>query len=564
MNNAITRGAHYIGLHHLALRVDRATSADTMSPFHAGERDVQERVGVREVIEPWARQVVRPFLPQQHRDFYRQLPFVVVAARDAEQRPWVTLLAGAPGFIGSPDAGTLNVTARPLEGDALEGALRVGADVGMLGIELDTRRRNRVNGTISEIDSRGMRFEVGQAFGNCPQYITEREWRAVDVDPLHTTTSAHDRLDSAMQDWIRTADTFFIASGYRGDGVSDTYGMDASHRGGPAGFVRVVDDRRLVFPDYAGNNHFNTIGNLVMDSRVGILFVDFESGGLLQISGTASIDWDSAEVGEYPGAKRLVNIHIDAVVRLDGVLPIRWGEPQGSIRSLRLVEKRKESADVTSFLFTPRDDGELPEFQAGQHLPIEIAIDGVTHDRTYSLSNGPGQGYYRISVKREPLGTVSRYLHDSLETGAIVSSRKPQGDFVVADNHRPVALISGGIGVTPMISMLHSLAGTDRAVYFIHGARDGAHHPLRDEVRQIAGTSENIEALIAYSRPSASDVAGEEPDHSGRVTGELIMEALPDLDAEFYLCGPMRFLADIREQLRGLGVAADRIQTETF
>ena len=545
------------------------------SPFHVGEQAVQSRLGVRETIEPWARQVVRPFLPEQHREFYAQLPFIVAAARDEHDRPWATLLTGPPGFVRSPDTTSLHFATTALPGDALAEHLTAGADLGLLGIGLATRRRNRVNGTITSVGETGIGFAVAQTFGNCPQYITEREWRQVDVDPAAVTASRHRRLDDEMQAWIASADTMFVASGYRdiGDNGDDggdnpAYGMDASHRGGAAGFIQVLSDTRLVFPDYAGNNHFNTLGNLQMDPRVGLLFVDFENGSLLQLTGKATIDWDSDEIANHTGARRLVIVDVHEIVRLDRVLPLRWSEPRGFIRSLRLLQKTRESDDVTSFEFASRDGGELPDFDAGQHLPLELHVDGQEQPvrRTYSLSNGPGQGRYRISVKREPHGLVSRHLHDNVEVGDIVSSRKPDGEFVLEHSGRPAVLLSAGIGVTPMVSMLHALTAdeNDRPVYFIHGARDGSHHALADEVRDIADLNDNVHLVVAYSQPAVNDVEGLDYDRRGRVTGKLVEEVVSDLDADFYLCGPTRFLADVTAALGDLGVGAERIHTETF
>lgn len=546
----------------------RQSTGGGASPFHAGEQAVQRRLGVRDEIEPWARKVVRTCLPAQHRSFYARLPFVVAAARDDAGQPWVTLLSGPPGFVRAPDPETLELAARAPPGDALAGSLVAGAELGLLGIDLETRRRNRVNGRIAASTADGLRLEVGQSFGNCPQYITERAWRRVRVRAEKASVARYSRLDAALRAWIRKADTFFIASGYRSAGDSEIYGMDASHRGGAPGFVEIESETRLLFPDFAGNNHFNTIGNLVMDPRVGLLFVDFERGSLLQLTGTATIDWSSDRVAGYPGAKRLVTIDIARIVRLDSVLPLRWSEPKGSIRSLRVVEKTLESEDVTSFVFVARDGGELPDFEAGQHLPLELPIDG--HEkrmkRTYSLSNGPGEGRYRISVKREPLGLVSRHLHDAVEVGEIVSSSKPDGEFVLRPGHRPVVLISAGIGVTPMVSMLHALhkESVNRRVLFVNGARDGAHHPLAAEVRQLIGQRPEMGLTVAYSRPRAEDVPGRDYDRRGRLDGELIESLLPSLEADFYLCGPIRFLSDLTSDLEARGAPQERVNVETF
>ena len=177
---------------------------ESVSPFHAGEQAVQDRVGVRDAIEPWARRVVRSFLLDEHRAFYAALPFLVVAARDGGGRPWVTLLTGPPGFASAPDARSLAIGARPATGDALEGSLTDGTDVGILGIELATRRRNRVNGRIAADRDGALTLTVDQAFGNCPQYIRERAWRfeEADASPVRRT---HARLPEPLAERIRRA-----------------------------------------------------------------------------------------------------------------------------------------------------------------------------------------------------------------------------------------------------------------------------------------------------------------------------------------------------------------------
>ncbi len=186
------------------------------SPFHLGEQRVQERLGVRD-IEDWARKVVRDHLPDEHRAFHTALPFLVVAARDRHGRPWATLLTGPEGFIASPDPRSLIIEDKPVRGDALEEALVPGADIGILGIELSTRRRNRVNGRIVDGGSNAIIFSVEQAFENCPQYIREREWQRVEGEPAGRPAKGT-RLTPSQREWIASADTFFIASGYRASG----------------------------------------------------------------------------------------------------------------------------------------------------------------------------------------------------------------------------------------------------------------------------------------------------------------------------------------------------------
>jgi ferredoxin-NADP reductase/predicted pyridoxine 5'-phosphate oxidase superfamily flavin-nucleotide-binding protein len=538
---------------------------ETDSPFHRGERIVQERLGVCE-IEDWARKVVRGYLPEEHRDFHTTLPFLVLGARDKDGRPWATLLDGPDGFVTSPDNQHLTINATPAPGDALEDSFETGSDVGILGIELATRRRNRVNGRVAENAAGGFTLRVDQTFGNCPQYIRERAWHRINGVPPGKAVSGS-TLTPSQRTWIESADTFFIATGYRGEGETAAFGMDASHRGGNRGFVEVLDHSRIHFPDYAGNNHFNTIGNLVLDPKAGFLFVDFETGGLLQLSGTVSIDWESDALAEVPGARRLVTLTIERIIELPAAVGLRWDADAESVRSLRLIDKTRESDDATSFVFEARDAGPLAAFEPGQHLPIEVSIPGIGFvGRTYSLSSSPKDAQYRITVKREPNGLVSRHLHDNVEPGAIIQSRKPAGDFMMTCNICPLVLVSAGVGVTPMMSVLHAVAaeGGDRPVWFVHGARNGLHHPFAQEVRELSANRPAFNVHVAYSRPRPDDRIGRDYDSEGRVDGALLARLVENVEAHYFLCGPTRFMADIQSDLERQGICPERIHTETF
>lgn len=541
----------------------------TASPFHEGEQRIQTRVGVREEIEPWARRVIRPFLPEEHRAFYPALPFIVLAARDGSGRPWATILAGEPGFVSSPSSRSLRIAALPSPGDALAGGLERGGDVGLLGIELETRRRNRVNGRIAERSGAGFSLAVDQSFGNCPQYITQRRWRRADPGESPAIATRASSLSRDRQELVRRSDTFFIATGFRGSDESPAFGMDASHRGGAAGFVEVRSAHELVFPDYAGNDHFNTLGNLQMDPRAGLLFVDFERGDLLQLTGRARIDWDSAQIRRIRGARRLIHFEIEEVVCLEAALAMRWSDESGSMRTLRLLEKRAESADVASFVFASADGTPLPTFAAGQHLPISLPLPDRTDSilRTYSLSGSPEGPNYRISVKRDPLGLASRALHDDFRVGGLITAGAPQGSFTLdTTSERPVVLVGAGVGLTPLVSMLHALVGDDssRPVWFVYGTRDGEHHPLRREVQHLVGSSANARLHVAYTRPRSADRLHQDHHSVGRIEGALLESLVPGLEADFYLCGPRGFMADLHSQLEVRGVPAVRIHSESF
>jgi predicted pyridoxine 5'-phosphate oxidase superfamily flavin-nucleotide-binding protein len=282
-------------------------------PFHAGELEAQLRAGGG---APGGG--IRDVLPEQHRRFFAALPFAVVGTREAGW-PLATVLAGAPGFVASPDPRTLRIAAPLDPSDPAAAALVPGAPAGLLGIELATRRRNRANGTVLSADAGGFVLGVKQAFGNCQKYIHPRDVRPADSvpGPLERLSA----LDAAARDQLARADTCFVATGARTD--EQTGGVDVSHRGGPPGFVRVEGDV-LTVPDYAGNRYFNTLGNLVSEPRAALVFVDFERGDVLHVSGTTGIVWDGPEVRAFPGAERLWRVRVVRSWRRRGALPLRW------------------------------------------------------------------------------------------------------------------------------------------------------------------------------------------------------------------------------------------------
>lgn len=296
------------------------------SPFHEGEQAIQTRVGVRDRIEQQGRRMIREFMPDQHRQFYGQLPFLVVATVDPAGRPWASLVVGQPGFITSPDDRTLRVEALPLPGDPLQQTLRVGADIGLLGIALGTRRRNRMNGVLTEVDATGFTIRVTQAFGNCPMYIQKRQVQVL-TDRLIPEESisfpSQTQLDPAMERVITAADTMFVATYYGKGSENTTWGADASHRGGKPGFVRIDDPRTLTFPDFAGNLHFNTIGNLTLNPHIGLILPDFQTGDWVTLTGKAEVIWEGEELRAFEGAERLFRIRIEEVFSLQGTLPLR-------------------------------------------------------------------------------------------------------------------------------------------------------------------------------------------------------------------------------------------------
>lgn len=296
----------------------------TDSPWHSGERALQQNAGVAERMEVVGRKVIRNFMPDQHRTFFQQLPFLVVAAVDAAGDPWVTLVEARAGLAHSPNPTHLQINQPPAMGDPVAAALSVGDSIGVLGIELSTRRRNRVNGTIVARSGQGLTLQVEQSFGNCPQYIQTRQVSFAEepgadyVGPVETLS----QLDDDATALIRGADTFFVASYVDLGNHKHQRQVDASHRGGRTGFVR-VDGQVLSIPDFAGNLHFNTLGNLQLNPRAGLVFVDFATGDVVQLTGRTEMVLDGPEVHSFQGAERLWRLFVDKVVRRRGALQLR-------------------------------------------------------------------------------------------------------------------------------------------------------------------------------------------------------------------------------------------------
>lgn len=306
----------------MAERPPRSDSEELeASPFHAGEQAVQRRLGVRERIEQTGRRLLRDFMPDEHREFFEDLPFVIAASADDDGALWASLLAAEPGFMRALDARHLLVQGRALPGDPIALSLRPGAPLGLLGIELSTRRRNRANGRVARVDAEGFVLAVEQSFGNCKQYIQARAGRFV------TSTTAPEReaarLSEAAAEVLRRADTSFLATGSSQAGRGGSEGLDASHRGGRPGFIRVrqeVDGSVLTLPDFSGNNLFNSFGNLQVNPRAGLLTFDFEAGAVLSLSGSARVIWDGPEVDAFEGAERLLELRPRTGLLWRGVL----------------------------------------------------------------------------------------------------------------------------------------------------------------------------------------------------------------------------------------------------
>lgn len=271
----------------------------------------------------------------------------------------------------------------------------------------------------------------------------------------------------------------------------------------------------------------------------------------------------------------------DILIGREGQLYDNHRETHGWEGFKRFVVKRKvaESACITSFYLEPEDRHPLQPHLAGQYLTVRVPTsDGSTTMRNYSLSARPGAGHYRISVKRElgsnadgVAGYVSNYLHDRIGEGDVLEIAPPCGEFLLdidaaSQQSRPLVLLSGGVGVTPLLSMLHQAVdkGLDRDIYFLHAAIDGRMHAFDDEARQLADQHPRVQIHVRYSQPSDEDLQQNRCDSSGLITVGVLRDLLPSLDADYYLCGPKPFMASLYGPLMDSGVPQEQIRVEFF
>lgn len=295
--------------------------------FHAGEIAIQSMAQVREEAASLDRLIGNTVSPAAQALLSTQ-SFAIAASVDQQNRVWASLLSGEPGFVKVLDSHTVQVHCLPTISDPLFQNLLVHSQIGILVIDLENRRRLRLNGKAQlQADSslstgegqNTITIQLQEVFFNCPKYIQTRHQTATNQKPpAPLSSSTRASLNSTDQQWITTADTFFIASFYANTGA------DASHRGGFPGFVQILNPNQLVFPDYVGNNMFQTLGNLAVNPYAGLLFVNFEQGHTLQLTGTSKIIWEKERLSQITGAQRLIEFTIEQVLETQNATPFHW------------------------------------------------------------------------------------------------------------------------------------------------------------------------------------------------------------------------------------------------
>ncbi len=293
----------------------------TQSPFHHGELQIQERVGEDDIASRVGT-IVKDFMPARALEFIAKQTMVIASSLDEGRNIWTSILVGRPGFVSAIDDRNIRIHLPSVvssTSDVIWNNIEKEPKIGLLFIDLTTRKRLRVNGTLSK-DHRDLHISVEQTYPNCPKYIQRRD---IEVKPSHSESVNSiirvSRLTTELKEWIRNSDTFFVGSS---DGNKN---LDASHRGGNPGFVEVLDDFTLKIPDYRGNSMFNTLGNFVINPKAGLLFVDFENGKTLQMTGEAEIVWDETDAeNRTGGTNRSWKFRVAVCIQTDTLQGISW------------------------------------------------------------------------------------------------------------------------------------------------------------------------------------------------------------------------------------------------
>ena len=533
--------------------------------YHEGELAVQQRANETAMARMNGGAVGKTIPPGALR-FIEQQPMAVIGSIDPDGRVWASALFGQPGFVRARDDRTVEIDLsqpRSAKDDPLWSNLGGNSNVGLLVIELGSRRRLRVNGRARKVSAERAIIDVERAYPNCPKYIQRRDWKipAAEAQFNAIPGTQGKELNEAQKALIAGADTFFVASAH------PDHGVDTSHRGGHPGFVQLVNERQLRIPDFAGNSMFNTLGNFVSYPYAGLVFIDFERGRLLQLTGRPEILWDLDDPkGEAGGTRRYWQFEISGwrettlPFRLDWELldysPFipeqRRETPVSSSLSLRVERIQCETARIKSFRLCATGGGLLPEFEPGAHIQVKVQLpDGSDAERHYSLLSDPNnREFYEIAVLAEPGGRGgSLYLHEQIKEGDVIESRTPNNEFSMAGSAKHSVLIAGGIGITPVLSMLHSLVAGGRSFEMHYSARTDSELAFRDRIGKIAGDNVHFYA--------SRDPRGQRLD-----PGRLLSNPRPGVHV--YVCGPRRMISAVREMAAALGWPSAQIHFESF
>lgn len=287
-------------------------------PFHEGELAVQKQAGVEAAAQRVSGALQHGFEAASTK-FLQPRPFAIASSIDSSGRLWASLITGPPGFLTVASSQTLNLNPISTIDSQLIQNLHTYPTMGLLTLDLAARRRLRVNGYSKKVTAQAIQLQVQQVFFNCPKYLQTRYLISdTRIRPTPAPANSASHLSPAQQDWIAHTDTFFIATAH------PEKGADISHRGGFPGVLQVVNPSQLLFPDYKGNNMFQSFGNIAVNPQVGMLIIDFDHGHTLQLTGQAELLWEDPRQQQFNGAQRLVRITIEQVREIRHACPLRW------------------------------------------------------------------------------------------------------------------------------------------------------------------------------------------------------------------------------------------------
>ena len=551
--------------------------------FHQGELDVQALANESAIALRNGQVLSSNILPGAM-PFINQQNMLVISSVDEAGLPWSSVLFGPPGFIQASSSSSLLLDATKMlvnKNDPLWKNISHNPKVGVLAIELSTRRRFRVNGHIqrisgSELSNSQFEITVQQAYPNCPKFIQRRnlkiepETQAEELPEPLTGTKIADQHKNI----IRQSDSFFVSSSSLIKN-SQEHSVDASHRGGLPGFIKVLEGNRLLIPDYQGNSMFNTLGNIHVYPKAGIIIIDFESARVLQLSGSAKILWNKKDdTNHSSGTKRFWELSIEKWQETKIPQAIKWNfqdysphnpreisaedvnersvKDPNKTMALQISHVEKKSERINLYQIKAQDGGVLPTFEAGAHLPMEAKLgDGKTVLRHYSiLSSAHENRFYEIAVQNEPAGRGgSQAIHQNIALNSMINAFPPKNEFTLTQIEDHIILIAGGIGITPMLSMLRELVEKKASFEIHYTAKQESDLAFKKDVLALAGDR-------------AQFYASQNPDAERLDLPHLIKNA--KANSHVYMCGPLRMISQVRELAQENGWNDSQIHFESF
>ena len=568
--------------------------------FHQGELAVQAMANESDIAKRNGAVLSGSILPGAI-PFIAQQNMLVVSSMDAKGQLWTSVLFGNQGFIQASqhDALMLDKTKLVLnEDDPFWRNIEHNQQIGVLAIELSTRRRFRMNGRIQALELKGevngeievtspylYEVKIQQAYPNCPKFIQRRNLK---LDPCAFSEQLPSSLygtglKQQQQDIIQRADSFFVssASPVQAEGVEQaSFSLDASHRGGLPGFIKFMAPDKLLIPDYKGNSMFNTLGNIHLYPKAGIIIPDFDNARLLHLTGEAEILWDQEDTSnQSAGTHRFWVLKVTSWQQSAIPQGVQWyfqdyspHNPREKVTQnkvqrdpnkamyMRVANVVQKSSRIKLFRLIGAEaelqgkhrEAPLPEFEAGAHLPIEVTLaNGQKVMRYYSiLSSVEERDFYDIAVQREDTGKGgSKVIHETLDVGVQVKVLPPRSEFpLLADQHHKV-IIAGGIGITPMLSMLREVIKSHASFEFHYTARSEADLAFKEEVMALAGDR-------AFFYTSNAEKAK-------RLDLEYLIQQVKT-QSHVYMCGPLGLINQVRELTKAHGWADSRVHFESF